>query len=185
MPPRSKVFTLPTELRDELNARLVGSGFSNYQGLQQWLEGQGYEFSIGGLHRYGSKLETDFNSAMADVQRTQQLAKMLVAGNDEDRGELMEASEKIAQDGLIRLQLALREAEADPLETANVLPKITRAIADLSRAGISRNKWQQDTREKIQSKMNRLESEAGSTASRRKIDPETLRIVRQEIYGII
>lgn len=185
MPPRSKIFGLPNAVRDELNARLVGSGFGGYVQLKEWLEGQGYSLSIGSLHRYGSTLQADFETAMDDVRRTQELARALVANQQEDRGELMEAAEKIAQDGLIRLQLALRQLDDDPEAMARLLPRITRAIADLNRAGISRNKWQDELRGKLDGKFKRLESEAESSSGPRRLDAETLRVVRQEIYGIM
>src|SRR5713101_8118775 len=54
MPPRSKVITmLPPYIRQELNRRLFENGFRDYEGLAQWVRGQGYEISDDSLWRYG------------------------------------------------------------------------------------------------------------------------------------
>jgi len=54
---RSKVVTiLPKELRAEPDKRLIGSAFSNYRSLVEWLQVKGYRISRASLQRYGSSL---------------------------------------------------------------------------------------------------------------------------------
>ena len=60
MPPRSKVYDLPQELRDELNERLVTSGFQGYEALTEWLAENGFKLSRSAVHRYGSALQEEF-----------------------------------------------------------------------------------------------------------------------------
>ena len=46
MPPRSKVITmLPPHVRQQVERRLFENGFRDYEGLLQWVRGQGYEVS--------------------------------------------------------------------------------------------------------------------------------------------
>lgn len=177
MPPRSTLLSLPEAVRDDLNARLVGSGFQGYEALAEWLTAQGYAISKSALHRYGQDLQAEFDEAMADVRRTTELAKAMVAAGSDDGGDLMAAAEKIAQDGLIRLQIALRKVEADPLEMAKALPQITRAIADLNRSGISRAKWQQEVLEAAAEKAAHSASAAGVSA-------ETILQIRRDVLGM-
>lgn len=151
MPPRARVFDLPEDVRAELDARLVSSGFGNYRALSDWLSEQGYTIKKSALQSYGSAREDEFKRAFQSAQMMTQLAKSLVSANPDEQGALMEASERLAADGLIRLQLALSELDAngdalDPVELAEITPKITRAIADLNRSGVSRAKWQADVR---------------------------------------
>jgi hypothetical protein len=81
MPARSKVYELTSELRAELDRRLIVSGFGGYDGLADWLAEQGYQIGRSSLHRYGHDLQADFERTMADVQRTQQLAQAYTEAN--------------------------------------------------------------------------------------------------------
>ena len=74
MPSRRKIFELPAELREELERRLVSSGFGGYCGLSDWLAEQGFRISKSALHKYGQELEEEFESAMADVRYAKALA---------------------------------------------------------------------------------------------------------------
>ncbi len=53
MPPRSQVITmLPPHLRQEVERRLFENGFRDYEGLAQWVRGQGYNISDDSLWRH-------------------------------------------------------------------------------------------------------------------------------------
>lgn len=80
----------------------------------------------------------------------------------------------------MRLAVALRQAELEPAEAAKTLSQVTRAFADVGRLTITNQKWQAES----QAKLAALEAES-KTGSGRKIDADTLRIVREEIYGIV
>jgi len=185
---RSAVLALPPEVRDELNARLVGNGFSDYEGLSDWLESQGWTISKSALHRHGSALEADFDAAMSDVARTTALARAWAKSDDDERGDLLDATARMLQDALLRITIAMRRAEAEaeesnPAEAAKTLSQVTRALADLGRMSIGQKKWALEVKGRLAAKMSELETEAKGGKSR--LDPETLRIVREEIYGIV
>lgn len=192
MAPRPKVLTLPAEVRAELDARLVSSGFGGYESLSMWLADQGYEIGKSALHKYGRSLEQDFERTMADVQRTQTMAKAYAKANPDEANALTGATVRIAQEHLLRLTIALREAEDDPAQTARVMPQITRALADLGRLDISREKWGRElaaaaaaeARAADAAKLEAMAKADGQSA-RRSLDPETLRRIREEVYGIV
>lgn len=148
MPRRAKVETLPREVRDELDSRLLASGFGGYEALADWLSTAGYEISKSALHRYGSAMEEDFERTMGEVQRTQRLAQAYAEANPDERTALTGATARIAQESLLRIMMGLRAAEEDPGKLARLMPNITRALADLGRLDISREKWsaEQDIR---------------------------------------
>jgi hypothetical protein len=56
MPIRSKIAVLPAAVRNELDRRIVGRGFSGYQQLPEWLQAQGYHIAHDSVQRYGSQL---------------------------------------------------------------------------------------------------------------------------------
>lgn len=179
MPPRSKVFGLPGELRAELDRRLIDNGFGDYRGLERWLAEQGYHIGKSALHSYGEGLEADFERTMAEVQKTQRLAQAYAEANPDERNAMTGATVRIAQESLLRITMALRQAEEDPAAVAKLMPNVTRALADLGRLDISREKWAAEQgRAAVDQVANRLEGEGGTAT------PARLREIAREIYGV-
>ncbi|MBP6582961.1 MAG: DUF3486 family protein [Chromatiaceae bacterium] len=147
MPPRPAVAQLPTEVRDELNSRLIANGFGDYAALSNWLSQAGYEISKSALHRWGDKLEQEFTGAMADARRAAELGRAL-AGDDDGTG-LRRATTAMAQETLLRVLMGLRQAESaatlegevDPGALAKSLSLVTRSLADLGRLGLADTKY--------------------------------------------
>lgn len=188
MPAVSAVLGLPQEVRDELNARLVANGFSDYVALADWLQSQGWSIRKSSLGRYSKDLKSDFEEAMADVQRTTALARAWAKSDDDEQGDLLDATARMLQDALLRITIAMRKAEAqaeesDPAEAAKTLSQVTRALADLGRMSIGQKNWALEVKGRLSAKMADLESEAKGGNGR--LDPETLRRVREEIYGLV
>lgn len=181
MPPRSKVYSLPPETRDELNARLVGSGFQGYEELEAWLKRQGFAISKSALHRYGEDLQADFEQTMADVKKATELARAYVAGDADEQAALLDASARIAQEQLLRILIALRQVAAEPDKAAKHVAQVTRALADLGRASISQKKWAAEVRRKA------LEDAAETieeTARAQGMTEDQARFWREKVLGI-
>lgn len=146
---RSRVHTLPETIRDILNARLISNGFSDYIELASWLTEQGFEISKSSLQRYGSDLQASFDEAMGDVRRSIEMAKAVSESVRDDEGDLTDATVRIAQESLLRVTIALRQAEHDPTKGVAILAKVSHALADLGRLGISQKKWQAEQRKAV------------------------------------
>lgn len=146
MPPRSKVYELPPEIRDQLNEKLVSSGFADYSGLAEWLESNGYKISRSSVARYGSDLQQEFEEAMGDVRKTTELARALTAEQEDESGALLDATARIVQDQLLRISIAMRKAEEDPAKAAKQLGSVTKALADIGRVSLSQKKWAKELR---------------------------------------
>lgn len=140
MAPRSRVYELPPELRDELNQRLVNSGFQGYQGLADWLNEQGYSLSRSAVQRYGQDLREEFEAAMGDVRKTTQMAKALAEADDDSQGALVDVTARMVQEHLLRITIALRNAEHEPEESAKHLARVTHALADIGRMSLGQKK---------------------------------------------
>ena len=177
---RAKVTALPPDVLEELNSRLVQGGFSDYAGLSAWLAECGFKISKSALHTHGQGLEEEFNAAMSDARRTRALALACKESGGDD-GALMAAASEILQDHLLRISVAMRQAELEPAEAARTLSQVSRAFADIGRMTISHQKWQAETQNKLEA----LVAESQSGKSGRSLDIETLRVVREEIYGIV
>lgn len=176
---RSKVSQLPKAVQDELNARLVGSGFSNYRGLVKWLSEQGYDISRSALHQHGSALEAEFQDAIADARRTRELARAAKETGEDEAGELMQAASEILQDNLLRVSLKAKQevAGSETKDSADVMATIAHAFANIGRFDLSRRKWQAEVRKKLDA------LEVKGLPSGRMPDAETLKAVKETLYG--
>ena len=184
MPPRHAIYTLPAELRDELNARLVQSGFGGYEALSAWLQQQGYEISKSAVHRYGQALESEYAAAMADVKKATELARAFSADDADDGAALTGAIARMAQEALLRILLSLRQAEQAgehaPQEMAKHMSQVSRALADLGRVTISHAKHAQAIRAQLAQELEQRVSARGNSP----ISPEQLRAIISDAYGV-
>lgn len=178
---RAAVDKLPAEIRDELTAKLVGSGFSDYSALAEWLAEKGHAISRSALQRFGADLEAEFEAATQDARRSIELARAMRAnGNSDNDGALLDASSSILQDQLLRISLALRTVDVDPQEAVKLVSQASRALADLGRLKVSYEKWQGELREKAQLAANAV------TAKARKggLSEDVIRQIEEEVLGI-
>jgi hypothetical protein len=128
MPPRSKVITmLPVYIRQEVERRLFENGFRDYEGLAQWVRGQGYEISDDSLWRFGHALQQQ----LAAVRFTVGLARAV--------NELAEGQEPLLARALITV--AQQQALAALVEKEDVKAGDLNAIANLTRAAIAQQRW--------------------------------------------
>lgn len=149
MPPRNKVFDLPQEIREELNEKLVSTGFQGYSALAEWLVERGYNVSRSSVHRYGQDLQEEFEEAMGDVRKTTELAKAMATDQEDESGHLIDATARMVQDQLLRITIAMRKAEEDPAKAAKQLGSVTKALADIGRVSLSQKKWAKELREEV------------------------------------
>lgn len=165
MPARSKIRTLPEELRRELDARLIASGFAGYAELAEWLGSRGVEIGVSSVKRYGSDLERRIER----IRLASEQAQALVDASG-DTGALADASMRLIQEKMWDVLSASEEGDVKALSAA------ARALADTARASVT-----------IRQERRRALSEAaeavGETARRQGISPETERILRDAITG--
>ena len=142
MSKRSKIMSLPQSIRDELDRRLIQSGFSSYQELSEWLSSQGFGISNSSIHRYGSQYEAKLDS----VRLSTEMATALIQSSPDDTGAMADASIRLVQDRMF--DLLLKSEDGDLKGVANA----ARAIAETARASTviraERRKILQEAREK-------------------------------------
>lgn len=180
MPPRGLENRLPTEVRERLERRLIELGFSNYDALIEelngWIEESGAEsVSRSALYRFGSK----FEERVSMLKRSTEMAKTLANEIGDDSALLGDAVIRMAQSQLFDL---LMQFQLDPDEES--MGRITHAIASLSKASVQQKKHLLDTREQDRKKLAELERQSAGGKEKSGLDPETLRRIREEIYGL-
>lgn len=180
MPAQSSVDRLPEAIRDALRQRMVESNFHGYDDLVAWLSDKGYELSRSAVHRDGQKVQRRIEKIRASTQAAQLIAD--AAPDQEDARSA--AVIALVQSELFDAMLQLEEAdeEADPAARIKLLSQSARAIAEASRASVSQKRWSEEVRKKDADRLAKMEQAAKGGKSG--LDAETLRRVREEIYGI-
>jgi hypothetical protein len=134
---RSKIATMPAEVKAWLDAALVESNFSGYEQLEAELKARGVHIGKSSIHRYGSA----FEKKLANLKLASEQAKAIVTAAPDDEGAVNEALMRMVQEHLFNL---LNAEEAGGFD----LPKVARAVADLGRATVTQKKWQTEVRAK-------------------------------------
>jgi hypothetical protein len=175
MPARSKINLLPDDLRAELERRLITSGFSNYDAIAQWLREQDQDISRSAVHRFGQ----DFAAKCDAIRIATEQAKAICATVGDDEGNMNEALIRLIQQ--LSFDVLINNQDAD---VAALLPKMGVMIAKLSKASVDQKKWTAETRKKAAAAVENIEKKTAESG-KKSLDPETLRIIREEIYGIV
>jgi hypothetical protein len=175
MPRRSKIETLPKAVKAWLDAALVEGNFSGYELLEAEIKAKGYQIGKSSIHRYGS----EFERKLATLKLASEQARAIVTAAPDDEGAVSEALMRLVQEKLFQVMLNF---EVDPDKPLNIAAA-AKAVAELARATINQKRWQAETRDKIGARMDALESEASKGNG--SFDLNTLRRVREEIYGIV
>lgn len=168
MPARSKVATLPPEVKAWLDGALAENSFSDYELLADELKVRGYAISKSALHRYGQAFETRLSA----LKMASEQARAVVAAAPDEEGAVNEALMRLVQEHLFKLLMA-EEGEFD-------LPKVARAVAELGRATVTQKKWQAEVRARAEAAAAAVEK----IAKKGGLSADSVDQLRREILGI-
>ena len=182
MAPRSSVELLPEEVRHALERRLAESGFANYSELTDWLKSEGFEISRSAVHRFGQKVERRFASIKASTE-----AARLIADGAADEGDTRsEALMAMLQTELFDAMVSIGEIDEENLSSIDrfsMMAGAAKNIAALASASTRLKQFQSALKDKMDKKFAELEAESSKQGSG--LDAETLRRIRQEVYGVM
>lgn len=171
MPPRSKVEKLPAAVKAWLDNALIEGNFSGYELLEAELKARGFDIGKSSLHRYGQ----EFEDKLAAIRIATEQAKAITDAIPDDAGAM--------NDALIRLVQQKAFDTLVNLEEGASIKDIGLMVARLSNASVKQKQWAADAREKLNARMDAMENEARN--GKGTFDLETLRRVREELYGIV
>ncbi|EKP1133456.1 DUF3486 family protein [Klebsiella michiganensis] len=188
MASRSTVEKLPEEVRRWLERSLNESGFSGYAELESLLRDKGYVISKSAIHRYGQKIEKRFGAIRAATEA----ARMLTEGAEDDQDARSEAVIALIQTELFESIVQLQEAgeeENDPKKRVELLSKVAKNIATLSRASVNLKKFQADARERIKREaraelIREQEENLKETATAQGLSEDQVQFWRERVLGI-
>lgn len=180
MAPRSKVLTLPPELKEWLDAEMLARGFSNYEQLAEDVKQRGADISKSALHRYGSQ----FEKRMAQLKTSVEQARALVDAAPDDEDKLGGAVLRLTQEKVFQL---LQDLDIDPEQVD--INKLLKNAAEITRASAAHKKFSLEARAAIEAEARRKlleEQRAKLEAMPQKggVTPETKAAIR-EALGIV
>ena len=164
--PRRAVLTLPQEVREQLDRRLVERGFAGYTELAAWLAENGHAISRSAVYRYGSQLERRIEA----LRLATQSAEALVAAAPDDTGAVADASLRLAQERIFDVLLAAEGGDLKELSAA------AKALAETARASLA----VRAERRKVLAEAAGIADKAAKKAG---MSPDTVAAIRTAIEG--
>lgn len=168
MPPRSKVLSLPPEVKEWLDQALIENNFSQYEALSAALAERGHSIGKSALHEYGQ----NFEDRLSALRTASEQAKAMVAAAPDDEGAVNEALMRLVQEQIFNSLMA-QDGKVD-------LAKTAKAVAELGRASVVQKKWQAEVRLKAESAAQAVEK----IAKKGGLSADTVAEMRREILGV-
>ena len=141
MAPRSKVHSLPPELKEWLDAELVKRGFGDYVQLAADLKARGADVSKSALQRYGSP----FEQRMAQLKMASEQARALVDAAPDDEDKLGAAVVRLTQEKIFTLLMDM-DIDADSVD----VNKLFKNAAEIGKASVTQKKFSLEVRREIE-----------------------------------
>lgn len=137
MAPRSKVHSLPPELKEWLDAELVRRGFGDYVQLAADLKARGADVSKSSLQRYGSP----FEQRMAQLKMASEQARALVDAAPDDEDKLGSAVVRMTQEKIFNLlmELDIKSEDVD-------VNKLFKNAAEIGKASVAHKRFGMEAR---------------------------------------
>lgn len=178
MPRRSKVGTLPQDVRQFVDAVLAQNQFGGYDALAAALADKGFSISKSALHRYGAKLE----KRLAAIKAATEAARAIADTATDDADDRSAAVMSMVQSDIFNILVDLQDAEddVDPADRLKLRARAAKSIAELSRASVNQKKWMVQVRERAEA----AASKAESLARKGGLSEEAAGQIRAAILGI-
>lgn len=180
MAPRSKVHSLPPELKEWLDAELVRRGFGDYVQLAADLKARGADVSKSSLQRYGSP----FEQRMAQLKMASEQARALVDAAPDDEDKLGSAVVRMTQEKIFNLlmELDIKSEDVD-------VNKLFKNAAEIGKASVAHKRFGMEARAAAKEEARReqlAEQQARFDALGQagEIDQVTLAKVIKAAYGL-
>lgn len=169
-----KLDAIDPALRDQVNRLLSPPHNYTYAQIAEHLTQMGVEVGKSSVHRWHS----DIKKAAERVHMVrEQVSALVVQMKDNPTTELTEvATELIVTGALESLAKGVSFDGVDPV-------KMGFMVADLQRSTVAREKLKLQFRERAEKALALVEKKV-EKVTKKKLDPETMQIIRQEIYGL-
>jgi len=169
---RSKLLSFPKEVLARVNEMLVevGEGRKTYQEIADWLAQTGHETSVSAVGRYAK-----YFFALQKVKFVGEQAKTIIEAAGEDPLKIEEATAKLG--AVVMMEVFQEAMQGDRIDVKH----IGKLMGDFARLQMS-----SVARERVKTTVLDTIGKAVEKAAKKKhLDPETLRVIREEVYGLL
>ena len=156
---------LPEEVRKQVDRMMVEG--NTYDDIKAWLDAKGHNIGRSSIGRYGK----DFFNDLQETRIIEEKARALVT-DVEDGMVLEEAASKLFSKQIIE---GLMDGEIN----IKKLPRIISDFAKLQASTVLRERLKKEIAKKAQKAVESIKKKV------RNIEPDTLRIIKEEIYGLV
>ena len=177
---RSKVHSLPPELKEWLDAELVRRGFGDYVQLAADLKERGADVSKSALQRYGSP----FEERLAKLKMATEQARAMVEAAPDDEDNLGAAVVRLTQERIFGVLMEL-DIDADNVD----VNKLFKNAAEIGKASVTQKRLSLEVRAQVEEAARKklLEEQREkltALGASGKVDPVTLDMVIKAAYGL-
>lgn len=160
---------LPVDIRAQINRLLVETN-ATYDDIKDFLDKKGFDISRSAIGRYGKGFMSNYQRLRIIEDKSRTLVSE--AG---DGLVLEETAAKMFASQIIEAQL---NGEID----MKTLVKLIGGFAALQSSSVQRERIKKEISQKAEKAVQNIEKRAAKKTS---LDPETLKIIKEEVYGIV
>jgi len=173
----SKITQLPPEIVEAVNKKLAGG--TTYRDIAEWINGMSEETGIEVSHMSVQRYGKDFLTRLEKLRLARDQARAIVEDNkDRPATEMTEAASNLAvqmiQEYFMKVQNEGGEIDKGLIETM-------KALAQLERSSVAREKLKLEFRQKAEQAVKAIEE----TGRQKGLDAETLTYIKEQVYGIL
>lgn len=144
MPPKSKIYALPSQIQSWLDETLAGNGGQQFKALEKSLADKGFKISDSALQRYH---KSDLEPRLKALKLATESARTVAAAMGDNDGTMLEALTGLCQERLFKILITVDPDDPGSVD-GPILAKLARAISDLARASINVKKYVSEGRAK-------------------------------------
>lgn len=175
---RSKVTTLPPEVREWLDQSLRENNFAGYRQIAAELQGRGYSISKTAVHSYGQNLEKKLAAIRASTEAARAIAAAAPDDADQRSGAVISMLQTQLFDVLVNAQQL--NDEKDPGRRMKLLSSLAANVSKLSNASGRQKKHELEIRAKAAA----AADTAASIAKKGGLSQDGVEQIRRQILGI-
>ncbi|WAU72885.1 DUF3486 family protein [Acinetobacter sp. TR11] len=174
----SAIDQLNPEDKQWLDRRFMDCGFNGYEEIAAILAERGYNVGKSSVHRYGQKLE----QKLAAIQASTQAALLFKDAVKDDGEALNSAMLSMVQSEYFECFIALQQLNENtkPEERLTLLAKVSKGVAEISKASVNQKKWELEVRDKVEAAAKAVEN----IIKKGGLSKESAAEIRSQILGI-
>ncbi len=166
----SKITLLPAEIRQAVEEKLESG--ETYQNIAAWIKRMGHDVSYGSVGRYGQ----DFFARLDRLKEVREQVKSIIEGaQGKTTFEMTEAAAQVAIQKILETLMDAERVEGESLTGLMI------ALSKLEQSGVAREKLKIELKQRA----DRAVENIGQAAKQKGLDEETLRIIKEQVYGIV